>query len=230
MANQYRNWLEVNVYSRLDLGDENVAFRLLEAVTEAGLVVEKLGETEPFQHDYSSEALRACLGAIRKRSSPCGGLGFSGKPWHSGLISWCHPRVARRTNHISIVIDAGDAHLAEGLLKSIGLRLDAEYGYADAWLEVNRQGGRGVDLRLQLPGIFWMNWFGRDFVEHIGSQRVSTAPWSNVARINDAVLAQATTEPNSPVTKANASAIENLKLSLGIGTFTGGGASSLPAI
>ncbi len=55
----------------------------------------------------------------------------------------------------------------------------------------------GRDFGRYLPGLFWLNFFGRPYVDLLGQKRLLSTPANRVARLDDGVLVQLSDDPRS---------------------------------
>jgi len=105
------------------------------------------------------------------------------------------PRVGRLT---------GDTWLGE-TFEFLCARLSPAWAWAGAsreyWAKVMSDPPRveavGRDFAQFLPGLFWINFFGRRYSELIGADRLMSTPAERVAAIDDGTLIRVTDDPTS---------------------------------
>lgn len=64
---------------------------------------------------------------------------------------------------------------------------------------MSREGGGvqaiGIDVSKYLPGIYWLNFFGKPYRVLIGQERLLTCPAQSVQQLDDGVLVSLSTDP-----------------------------------
>jgi hypothetical protein len=104
-------------------------------------------------------------------------------------------RIALQIRRPRVSRSSGDAWLRQGF-ELLCARLSPAWGSAgharEYWAKVMSDRPRleavGRDFGRFLPGIFWLNFFGRRYCELIGDARLRSAPAERVAMIDDGVL------------------------------------------
>jgi hypothetical protein len=152
--------------------------------------------------------------AIWQASRPRGGLGFATLLGaDAGLRIFLNSSSARRPvglNHISVelirpvVSGEPSTTLARSLIKGLISSVPVLYGRASIGREFrykNTVDGKGrqaigVDLAKSLPGIYWLNYFGRPYVEMFGKDRLLSAPAHKVGPVAEGVLIELAQDPS----------------------------------
>jgi hypothetical protein len=75
--------------------------------------------------------------------------------------------------------------------------MDFMYGFAycngeyySKNMDINRGGAIGVDPSKYLPGLYWLNFFGKPYVELIGKKQLMTTPAALIKEIKNGILVQ----------------------------------------
>lgn len=77
----------------------------------------------------------------------------------------------------------------------------------------------GRDFGRFLPGVFWLNFFGRRYRELLGDARLRSTPASEVAGVDDGVLVGLGFDPSRWDTPEYVSAEQKVRDHLGAGVF-----------
>jgi hypothetical protein len=77
----------------------------------------------------------------------------------------------------------------------------------------------GRDLGRYLPGVFWLNFFGRPYRRLIGDDRLRSAPASHVVMVDQGVLIGLGLEPTAWDSVESASAEQRVRDHLGASVF-----------
>ncbi len=104
-------------------------------------------------------------------------------------------RIALQVRRPKVGHSSGDIWLRDAF-EFLCARLSPAWGSAgharEYWVKVMSDPPRveaiGRDFGRFLPGVFWINFFGRRYRELIGNDRLRSAPAERVARIDDGVL------------------------------------------
>lgn len=95
----------------------------------------------------------------------------------------------------------------------------------DEWHERNMHDGPdgmwalGRDIRRSLPGLFWLNVFGKPYVDHIGKSLLLTVPTGGTTTIGDAVLVRLYDSPDDWTLDVSVSDRERATAHLGANRF-----------
>jgi hypothetical protein len=113
-------------------------------------------------------------------------------------------RIAVQVRRPRVDGSPGAAWLEEAF-EMLCARLSPAWGWAgharEYWAKVMTDAPRveavGRDFGRFLPGVFWLNFFGRRYRELIGIDRLQSAPAESVAVIDDGVLIAIATDPGA---------------------------------
>lgn len=160
-----------------NLGELQSAQEFFEMVEEAGEGYKpiKLGIAEPLKIQYSMEnAKRNWLKSGTNRLG--GGILFKGASM-LGSVDWNN---TNNSNLIWLDIASNFVMTNGGVERFITLAkrlfLWANGVYGNAHHSSNSIGSSGLDYRTCLPGITWMNLFGKPYVKMFGRSVIETAP------------------------------------------------------
>jgi hypothetical protein len=111
-------------------------------------------------------------------------------------------------NDISIWVERKDvegmpaAQWIAGAFAKLCQMMDFMYGFAyhngeyySKNMDAVRGGAIGVDPSRYLPGLYWLNFFGKPYVQLIGKKRLMTTPGAVTKKLPAGVLVQFGTEP-----------------------------------
>jgi hypothetical protein len=73
--------------------------------------------------------------------------------------------------------------------------MDSEFRERNLHDAVDGVWALGRDVRLSLPGVFWLNFFGRPYVDLIGKQRILTVPCSRAGELNGNIMVELEVPP-----------------------------------
>jgi hypothetical protein len=133
-------------------------------------------------------------------------------------------------NHISFQLRAkriegrSAAEFAEILFNELCSRLPVWYGHAEETKEfdaknISREGGGmaaiGVDISKALPGLYWLNFFGRHVVEEIGREKFAAVSAFSKKTIGDGIMLRAIRDPSGWQEPGQAEAEMNVMSTLG---------------
>ena len=159
------------------LGEDKLAQEFFEILEEAGEEYKptKLGVGEPLRISYSMENAKNIWmkSAINQQY---GGILFKGESMF-GSIGWNTPNTSNDI-WLEIASDLLATHLEVQkfitLLKKLFIFFNGVYG--NAHHSSNSIYSSGLDYRTCLPGITWMNIFGKPYVKLFGRDVIETAP------------------------------------------------------
>lgn len=162
---------------------------LLDELDSAGLNLSRLDDVEPVRQPYSDATLRELFTPPVSRELPCRNLIGRGDRATIGIRA-CIPVEPGRSsaNIVNITLKRPrqrDMSLLVGLFAGDFFhRHRVAYAFLDTWPEYVKQHVAGT-INERLPGVFWMNWLSRRYLDAIGEDRVLGLPWFRTSPVSD---------------------------------------------
>lgn len=202
---------------------------LMEILSDFGLVVDKVGSSEPIRQEYTQESvtdLWPCLNVPGKSST--GYFLFKGKrpfsfsgmatwnknlPIDSALFNWLtlHITLNRKVTDFRRLVEIGDALF--GWAEAVNGFISLESLYEPL--------ARPPALRNYLPGLFWINYFGKEYCNRLDFRTVATKTLSTTG-----VRVTLGEGPDDPQLSDQNTYLRALKTEIGQGWFGEGDPSA----
>jgi hypothetical protein len=207
---------------------------LLEEFNAAGLDLTRVDDVEPVKKEYSEATVRQLLTVPPvTQELPCRIL--VGRCARGSIsIRACIPKEQGRgsVNGVGVTLKRprrSDMSALLGFFEGDFLRRHSvAYAFLDTWPEYVKQHVSGT-INERLPGVFWLNWLSRRYVEAFGEDVVLTAPWFRTARVADG-LACWLYESLDDVPDDRADRVSAVESALGQEKFVRGGWQNIPQL
>jgi hypothetical protein len=160
---------------------------VLDDMDSAGLNLSRLDDIEPARKVYSEATITDLLTIPPvSKELPCRNLLGRGERSHIGIRA-CIPREpgGGSANIVDVTMNRPMKRdmsiLAAFFEGDFFARHDVAYACLDTWPEYARQHVAGT-INDRLPGVFWLNWLSRRYVEAIGEGVILSLPWFRATR------------------------------------------------
>lgn len=200
-------YVEMAIYTTKSIRDTETVHKYLRALEQHGFYLERIGLSEPTRQPYSLEnAINmwtheedGCyvegIGMVGKAG---GMIGKSSKPRFFVQTLWwdCPNEVNLNWVSFNITDSLINKRLPDiiALFKGAINILKADYGFIGHEDTVYRQHVTGT-LESRLPGVFWYNYFGPQYVEFFTEEKITSFPWSNIEKLHGGLITSLSENP-----------------------------------
>jgi hypothetical protein len=216
------------------LADPVRLFALLDEMDSAGLSLSRIDDVEPVRRPYSESTVRALLTVPPvTRELPCRNLIGRGERSRLGIRA-CTPVEHGRgsVNIVGITVKRPrqrETSLLLGLFDGdFFARHSVAYALLDTWPEYLKQHVAGT-VNERLPGIFWLNWLSRRYLDAIGEDVILGLPWFWTAPVSGG-LACWLYESLDDVPDDRADRVSAVENAIGQEKFVKGGWQNIPQL
>ena len=171
------------------LTDPERLFGLLNEIDAAGLNLTRIDDVEPVRKAYSQSTVRDLLTVPPITPElPCRSLIVRGERSLIGIRACMSVKPRGSVNITDITMKRPRRSDKDTLLAFFSndffSRHSVAYAFLDRWPEYVKQHVAGT-INERLPGIFWLNWISRRYIEAIGEDLIRSLPWIRMASVSD---------------------------------------------
>lgn len=190
--------------------DREIAIQFNRLLTENGLTPDKIGNVEPLTQNYSQQDfLKMWMEEdesfenveIDHMIGAAGGmLGKVNNPHFLFIVDWMKSPQPINLNYVTFFFPTETFKKYKDVImkvfKEIIQLVEGIYGYISHEFPVERQHIPGT-LETRLPGVFWCNYYSKQYVTYFGEEKINTFPWHETEAIaNDGMITYLTNEPD----------------------------------
>ena len=195
---------------------KEVAENFFKSLELQQLSPQKIGEYEPLKLDYT---LEGAVNMWTQEGDGCyvEGIGMTGKaggmigktkePQFRFDMNWWRCPHKTYVNYIHFFFPVKTFKKYQGNIESLFRETisitKAIYGYITHYVPLDRQHVTGT-LETRMPGVFWCNYFGQQYIEFFTEEKMLSFPWYKIERLdNGGIMAYLASEPDKELVKSD---------------------------
>ena len=207
MMNYAVKRVQISLSTRHPVHTSEAARTIFALMEDAGLGLERMNRHEPVNKPFSVDAAVELWTKgktfISKHGQHSGNvfLAQHSKPSAGLRVFWQTSPDFECISNINIDMDMykGPFLKKQDTMVRIFRRLIEEfspaYAYIGSWAGFPRQGSA---VWATIPGIYWLNYFGKEYVDFIGRDRIMTCGWAKAESFGEGILAWTSADVDMP--------------------------------